>query len=83
MIVSVHRRSLRAALAACALLLSGACAPPAALAPTTLAPAEWSPQRTCYKAEPWHFRYVGRDAARAVRESGLSLREWLWVQQPR
>jgi D-alanyl-D-alanine carboxypeptidase len=43
-------------------------------------PPERSPAFTCYKPEPWHVRYVGREAARAVHESGLSLREWLWIQ---
>ena len=33
---------------------------------------------TCYIYEPWHYRYVGRETARAVAESGLTLREWLW-----
>lgn len=33
---------------------------------------------TCYSYEPWHYRYVGRDAAAAVQASGLTLREWLW-----
>jgi D-alanyl-D-alanine carboxypeptidase len=42
-------------------------------------PPERSPRFTCYKPEPWHVRYVGRDRARAVHESGLSLREWLWI----
>lgn len=36
---------------------------------------------TCYIYEPWHYRYVGRDAAKAVKESGLTLREWLWLNQ--
>ena len=27
--------------------------------------------------EPWHYRYVGEDNARAIRESGLCLEEWL------
>jgi zinc D-Ala-D-Ala carboxypeptidase len=44
-------------------------------------PAEWSPGLTCYKPEPWHLRYLGRDAAAAVHASGVSLREWLWDQQ--
>ena len=35
--------------------------------------------RTCYEAEPWHLRYVGRDEALAVHDSGLTLREWLWA----
>jgi zinc D-Ala-D-Ala carboxypeptidase len=45
-------------------------------------PAGASPGRTCYKPEAWHFRYVGRADAAAVRESGLSLREWLWTAPP-
>jgi D-alanyl-D-alanine carboxypeptidase len=36
---------------------------------------------TCYGYEPWHFRYVGRPVAAAVRASGLTLREYLWRQQ--
>lgn len=36
---------------------------------------------TCYDYEPWHYRYVGRDAAREVREQGVSLRRWLWQRQ--
>lgn len=44
-------------------------------------PPEHSPGTTCYKPEAWHFRYVGRESARAVRESGLSLRAWLWERQ--
>jgi zinc D-Ala-D-Ala carboxypeptidase len=34
---------------------------------------------TCYGAEPWHLRYVGRERAAAVAASGLTLREWLWA----
>lgn len=33
---------------------------------------------TCYQAEPWHFRWVGRAAAADVHASGRTLREWLW-----
>lgn len=33
---------------------------------------------TCYDAEPWHVRWIGRDQAAAVQASGLTLREWLW-----
>ena len=36
---------------------------------------------TCYAYEPWHFRYVGRKLAAAIRSSGLTLREYLWRQQ--
>jgi D-alanyl-D-alanine carboxypeptidase len=42
-------------------------------------PADRSPTFTCYKPEPWHVRYVGRTEAVAVHDSGLSLREWLWL----
>jgi zinc D-Ala-D-Ala carboxypeptidase len=41
-------------------------------------PREKSPRKTCYKYEPWHFRYVGRVIAEAVHDSGLSLRQWLY-----
>ena len=34
--------------------------------------------RTCYAAEPWHFRWVGRGNAATATASGLTLREWLW-----
>ncbi len=34
--------------------------------------------RTCYSYEPWHYRYVGRARARAIHESGLTPREYLW-----
>lgn len=33
---------------------------------------------TCYKYEPWHLRYLGRDLAGRVHASGLALREYLW-----
>jgi D-alanyl-D-alanine carboxypeptidase len=32
----------------------------------------------CYRYEPWHYRYVGRELAAKVQESGLTLREYLW-----
>lgn len=35
--------------------------------------------RSCYDYEPWHFRYVGREAAESVRSSGLTLREAIWA----
>jgi D-alanyl-D-alanine carboxypeptidase len=34
---------------------------------------------TCFHYEPWHYRYVGRDIARKVHESGLTIREYLWT----
>jgi D-alanyl-D-alanine carboxypeptidase len=36
---------------------------------------------TCYKYEPWHLRYLGRDLAARVQTSGLTLREYLWHWQ--
>ena len=35
-------------------------------------------RETCYAYEPWHYRYVGRDVAAAIRESGLTPRRYLW-----
>lgn len=37
-----------------------------------------SPSVTCYKYEPWHYRYVGRAEASAIHSSGLTTRQWLW-----
>jgi D-alanyl-D-alanine carboxypeptidase len=33
---------------------------------------------TCFTYEPWHYRYVGRDVAAEIHESGLTTREYLW-----
>ena len=35
---------------------------------------------TCYSAEPWHFRWIGRERTAEVSASGLTLREWLWSE---
>lgn len=32
---------------------------------------------TCFSYEPWHFRWIGREAAAAHRSSGLQLRQFL------
>ncbi len=34
---------------------------------------------TCYSYEPWHYRYVGRPIASALRSSGKTLREAIWA----
>ena len=34
---------------------------------------------TCYGYEPWHFRYVGRDEAKLIHDSGMTLRRYLWT----
>ena len=39
-------------------------------------------EQTCYIYEPWHYRYLGREAAQAVTQSGLPLRVWLSRSQP-
>jgi D-alanyl-D-alanine carboxypeptidase len=44
-------------------------------------PADRSPRFTCYSSEPWHYRYFGPDRAAQITASGLSPREWLWLNQ--
>jgi D-alanyl-D-alanine carboxypeptidase len=39
-------------------------------------------ERSCYDYEPWHLRYVGRELASDVIDSGLTLREYLWRLHP-
>lgn len=36
-----------------------------------------SQAQTCFSYEPWHYRWIGREAAAAHRESGLDLRQFL------
>lgn len=38
---------------------------------------------TCYAYEPWHYRYIGKERAAKLRESGLTLREVLWQEAAR
>lgn len=33
----------------------------------------------CYRYEPWHYRYVGREMAAEIHDSGLTIREYLWA----
>jgi zinc D-Ala-D-Ala carboxypeptidase len=35
-------------------------------------------EETCYAYEPWHYRYVGREVAAAIRASGETPRRYLW-----
>jgi zinc D-Ala-D-Ala carboxypeptidase len=37
---------------------------------------------TCYAYEPWHYRYFGPEIAARIHDSGLTVREWLWNEQP-
>ena len=32
---------------------------------------------TGYAYEPWHFRYVGEEAAKKITEQGITLEEYL------
>jgi zinc D-Ala-D-Ala carboxypeptidase len=34
---------------------------------------------TCFHYEPWHYRYLGRELAAKVHDSGLTIREYLWA----
>ena len=34
---------------------------------------------TGYKYEPWHIRYLGKETAKKVYESGLCLEEYLGI----
>ncbi len=36
-----------------------------------------SEDQTCFTYEPWHYRWIGRDAAAAQHESGMHLRQFL------
>jgi LAS superfamily LD-carboxypeptidase LdcB len=36
-------------------------------------------ETVCFRYEPWHYRYLGRDIAAKVHESGLTIREYLWA----
>jgi D-alanyl-D-alanine carboxypeptidase len=36
--------------------------------------------QTCYDFEPWHLRYVGRDTAQRIHDSGRTPREWMISQ---
>jgi D-alanyl-D-alanine carboxypeptidase len=39
--------------------------------------SRWN-DRTCFRYEPWHYRYLGREVAAKVHSSGLTIREYLW-----
>jgi D-alanyl-D-alanine carboxypeptidase len=40
-------------------------------------------EATCFHYEPWHYRYLGREIARKVHRSGLTIREYLWKHHTR
>jgi D-alanyl-D-alanine carboxypeptidase len=35
--------------------------------------------KSCFRYEPWHYRYLGKDIAAKVHASGLTIREYLWT----
>lgn len=35
---------------------------------------------SCYRYEPWHYRFVGRETAAALHGAGVTLRQWLWAR---
>jgi D-alanyl-D-alanine carboxypeptidase len=35
--------------------------------------------KSCFRYEPWHYRYLGREVAAKVHASGLTIREYLWA----
>jgi D-alanyl-D-alanine carboxypeptidase len=37
-------------------------------------------EQTCYDFEPWHLRYVGRETAQRIHQSGRTPREWMISQ---
>ncbi|EWT01416.1 peptidase [Intrasporangium oryzae NRRL B-24470] len=39
--------------------------------------SRWN-DRSCFRYEPWHYRYLGREMAAKVHASGLTIREYLW-----
>jgi D-alanyl-D-alanine carboxypeptidase len=40
-----------------------------------------SPSITCYKYEPWHFRWVGRTRAAEIRRAAITPRQYIWRYQ--
>jgi zinc D-Ala-D-Ala carboxypeptidase len=40
-----------------------------------------SPAVTCYKYEPWHYRWVGRKRADEIRRANTTTRQYLWRYQ--
>ena len=42
-------------------------------------PAHLWNETVCFRYEPWHYRYLGRETAAKVHESGLTVREYLWA----
>jgi len=36
-------------------------------------------ETVCFRHEPWHYRYLGRDVAAKIHDSGLTIREYLWA----
>ena len=35
--------------------------------------------KVCYRYEPWHYRYVGRELAKEIHDADTTIREYLWA----
>ena len=47
--------------------------------PSKTDPSHLWNETVCFRYESWHYRYLGRDIAAKVHESGLTIREYLWT----
>jgi D-alanyl-D-alanine carboxypeptidase len=47
--------------------------------PSKIDPSHLWNETVCFRYEPWHYRYVGRDIAKKIHDSGLTVREYLWA----
>jgi D-alanyl-D-alanine carboxypeptidase len=46
--------------------------------PSKTDPSHLWNQTVCFRYEAWHYRYFGRDLAKKIHDSGLTVREYLW-----
>ncbi len=47
--------------------------------PSKTDPSHLWNETVCFRSESWHYRYLGRDLAAKVHDSGLTIREYLWT----
>jgi D-alanyl-D-alanine carboxypeptidase len=47
--------------------------------PSKTDPSHLWNETVCFRYEPWHYRYLGREMAAKVHASGLTIREYLWT----
>lgn len=48
-----------------------------------LDPSQLWQETVCFRYEPWHYRYLGREVAAQIHASGLTIREYLWANYTR